>query len=562
MRCGAVVSKFEEHTVLQIHPPRGGSRETSVKAQLENFGDTEVLENVTCDSCKQRGQSVRRQYLSRVGPLLVVQLGIYDVATRRKFGRDVRICSDERVSVRVEGRVRDYELVAAVEHVGSRDMNSGHYVCYRRREDGRWLVLNDDGQVYFGGPPHGTVLSSSDFGKRQMYLCMYARCGSGEEFAAAEGPWEDDVFGELGADEVVDAEVGDAGGVDDLTARAMQLSLETAAIDNGDHDVALAIQRSLEDGVLGVGSGVGTSAASSSGDPWAGDLRSGGEPLGRPLRRRAARVGMGQVGGRRPLRRRDAMVDIDELQLSMSRLGVGDGAVVEGGEDSDSGSLGAGVSSVDERDCFDAARRGCSSGDGAVYGNTNDVNLDSHTFGFRHAVYDRMTFKEVYDADKTFVRFVLGLSKPRETSEDLWLFQIYCRQRELIIDSSVVAGDVSDEGIVPRGEDSSGASVAFVPSIVSAGRGVSATRRSTRTRPRRTEIAGMGEILAENQYVEREVKRRDFELVNGEWQDGVRLEGDPEDDTKLEPFLRNQFRSQQEEARTAAWGTGRTLGRQ
>ena len=72
----------------------------------------------------------------------------------------------------------------------------------------------------------------------------------------------------------------------------------------------------------------------------------------------------------------------------------------------------------------------------------------------------------------------------------------------------------------------------------------------------------MGEILAENQYVEREMKRRDFELVNGEWQDGVRLEGDPEDDAELELFLRNQFQTQQEEVRAAAWGTGRTLGRQ
>ena len=51
--------------------------------------------------------------------------------------------------------------------------------------------------------------------------------------------------------------------------------------------------------------------------------------MGRPLRRRAARVGMGQVGGRRPLRRRDAMVDIDELQLSMSRLGVSDRGALE-----------------------------------------------------------------------------------------------------------------------------------------------------------------------------------------------------------------------------------------
>ena len=104
----------------------------------------------------------------------------------------------------MEGRVRDYELVAAVEHVGSREMISGHYVCYRRQEDGRWLVLNDDGHTYFGGPRHGSVLSSRDFGKRQMYLCMYAWCGSGEEFAAAEGPWGDDVFAEFGASEVVD----------------------------------------------------------------------------------------------------------------------------------------------------------------------------------------------------------------------------------------------------------------------------------------------------------------------------------------------------------------------
>ena len=93
MRCGAVVSKFEEHTVLQIHPPRGGNRETSVKAQLENFGDTEVLENVTCDSCKQRGQSVRRQYLSRVGPLLVVQLGILPM---RLLNATIVLCASTR----------------------------------------------------------------------------------------------------------------------------------------------------------------------------------------------------------------------------------------------------------------------------------------------------------------------------------------------------------------------------------------------------------------------------------------------------------------------------------
>ena len=122
--------------------------------------------------------------------------------------------------------------------------------------------------------------------------------------------------------------------------------------------------------------------------------------------------------------------------------------------------------------------------------------------------------------------------------------------------------DGADEGIAARREVPGEASGASVPTSTISGRGVPVTRRSARAMPRRTGVAGMGEYLAENQYVEREMKRRDFELVNGEWQDGVRLEGDPEDDKKLESFLRSQFQTQQEEARTAAWGTGRTLGRQ
>ena len=164
-------SKFEELSVLHIHPPPpGGIRETSVKSQLDNFGSTEVLEDVTCSLCTLRGVGVRRQYLSRVGPLLVLQLGIYDVTTRRKFGSDVRIFADERVSVRIEERVRDYDLVAAVEHLGSERMTSGHYVCYRRRDDGKWMVLNDDGSCNLGGPSHGRVLSATEFGLSLIHI--------------------------------------------------------------------------------------------------------------------------------------------------------------------------------------------------------------------------------------------------------------------------------------------------------------------------------------------------------------------------------------------------------
>ena len=72
----------------------------------------------------------------------------------------------------------------------------------------------------------------------------------------------------------------------------------------------------------------------------------------------------------------------------------------------------------------------------------------------------------------------------------------------------------------------------------------------------------MGELLAENQYVEREMKRRSFQVVNGQWHGGVLLQGDPDDDAELELFLRIQFRTLQEEVRAGSWGAGRTLGRQ
>ena len=109
-----------------------------------------------------------------------------------------------------------------------------------------------------------------------------------------------------------------------------------------------------------------------------------------------------------------------------------------------------------------------------------------------------------------------------------------------------------------EGGEGSGAlttrSIAGTSGMVSApGSGQGAARRAA--------FAGMGDILAENLYVEREMQRRDFQRPHGQWVDGVLLEGDPVDDKDLEPFLRRQFRAQQEETRSAAWGAGRTLGR-
>ena len=165
--------------VLPVLPPPGGrSVETRVKWQLENFGVPEPQADLRCDACGSVGGCVRREYLVRLGPLMLVQLAVYDVGTRNKL-LGVRIHADERVTMRVGGTPQEYLLLAAVEHVGN-SLNSGHYVCYRRVDaDGSWLVLNDDGGTGIG-LRHGSRLSAEEFRERQLYLCMYARAASGE----------------------------------------------------------------------------------------------------------------------------------------------------------------------------------------------------------------------------------------------------------------------------------------------------------------------------------------------------------------------------------------------
>ena len=94
----------------------------------------------------------------------------------------------------------------------------------------------------------------------------------------------------------------------------------------------------------------------------------------------------------------------------------------------------------------------------------------------------------------------------------------------------------------------------------SGGHGMAPVRGSRIMVPRRTEIATMEDVLAENEYVEREMRRRDFHLQHGQWVDGVLLPGDPVDHVDLEAVLREQFRAQQAETRAAAWGPGYALG--
>ena len=361
-----------------------------------------------------------------------------------------------------------------------------------------------------------------------MYLCMYARCGSGEGFAASERTGEvDDVFAEFGAAEVVDVEGDDAWVEDDLTARAMQLSLETAGQENVDRDIALAIQRSKEDCAPESGTCVASSVSSSSVDQFESQPMSGEGRTGRPLRRWDRNVDISVFDKSRPLRRHDAMIGIDEALLSKSfrRLGLGDQcaleSILEDGEDSgcnvdleivtgDQGSVvrregvasgtlvpspvavGSGVSSV-------AVGRGesgtpvpSSAVDEGIE-NMSEVDLGALTFGPRHPAYDRRTFHDVYDRDKTFVKYVLGLPKPRDSSRDLWLFQTYCKLRE-----RGCSGDIQGDESGRRLEVSAAQSRMADSTPDAKTDGARSNRVSTRKLPRKTKIGGMSDFAGES----------------------------------------------------------------
>ena len=279
------------------------------------------------------------------------------------------------------------------------------------------------------------------------------------------------------------------------------------------------------------------------------------------------------------------MIGMDDLLLSKSfrRLGLGDQcaleSILEDGEDSgsnlrlgnvtgDQGSVvrregvasgtfvpspvavGSGVSSV----AVGRGESGTPVPSSAVDEGIEDmseVDLGALTFGPCHIVYDRKTFNEVYDTDKSFVRYVLGLPKPWDSSRDLWLFQKYCRLRE-----RGCADDIKGDESGRRLEVSAAPSSMADSTPDAKTYGALSSRGSTRKLPRRTKIAGMGDFEAESKYVEREMDRRGFQLVRGVWQGGVRLEGDPEDDGQLELFLRKQYQTLQSDA----WGVGRRLG--
>jgi hypothetical protein len=70
----------------------------------------------------------------------------------------------------------------------------------------------------------------------------------------------------------------------------------------------------------------------------------------------------------------------------------------------------------------------------------------------------------------------------------------------------------------------------------------------------------MSEILAENEYVDEELRRRGFQLHGGQWIGGQVLPGEPSDVNLAERFLREQYELRRVGDGTPSWGEGRRLG--
>ena len=632
VRCLSVSSKLEEEMMVRVVlPPGTGYRETRVRWQLENFGTPEHAPERRCDrdegGCGQVGACANRQFLARVGPLLLVQLSVYDLATRTKLN-NVRIHADERMTLRVGGNACVYELVAAVEHIG-RSLSSGHYICFRRCAGNEWLVLNDDGrgQVRVPGPSHGSRLNSRTFAQRQMFLCMYARSESGVAFPPVAPSGDDEQMG-AGSSEIVDVDPTVRSMADDdaLAVAAERLSLASAE----EAELATAIQRSMEESnTLGRAGDAQLAGSPSTKDVSVAASKTSqlGEGAGaeqsqeferrRILRRQASNAGLVEQT-RLPLRRHMSMSSDDESDLppvferlrisreDASALGstgrssssaapptdpphglppvleekdeVPSGRVVSSGSSSSQGlhqsAHGGGTSrlgSIEEEKGEDDAAGGESVGSAAVH------ELDWRPFT-----------PSIIDPSKCMARTWAG-GRGGQCTKTKLAGQRYCTVCSKKLAHGAVDGPIPEKKLIEfkncakklaRGgggmQAGSAGGVASVAansrgSVVSAQEpvgGAGATRPSrvgasmSSRVPRRTEIADMKDILAENQYVEHEMERREFQRPEGQWVGGRLLPDDPPNDADLEAFLRRQFQAQQDSERARDWGPGRALGRE
>ena len=172
--CKVVKHDWAEQLFCMVPTPPPPSRHTTTAIWADNYGSIELLSDAECEYCSSRGHSCRRESVRRIGEILVLNLGVYDMEDPHlpKL-HNVRIVASPEIVVRSQ-QAASFELIAAIEHYGS-SLRGGHYIAYRREANGMWRVLNDDGNTLSEPLKHGDLINQAQLDRRQLYLCMYAR---------------------------------------------------------------------------------------------------------------------------------------------------------------------------------------------------------------------------------------------------------------------------------------------------------------------------------------------------------------------------------------------------
>jgi ubiquitin C-terminal hydrolase len=140
--CKTTYCVTEQTMMMPMDIPH--EEEFDIQTVVRNFFEREELMEINpdpkyfCDKCKGPTQYTRKQNLSRLGPVCIVHLKLFD-REGNKLSPKINII--DRVLFPCDGQNAAMSLTSVIVHKGD-DVNSGHYLCYTRYRDG-WLCLDD-----------------------------------------------------------------------------------------------------------------------------------------------------------------------------------------------------------------------------------------------------------------------------------------------------------------------------------------------------------------------------------------------------------------------------------
>ena len=147
--CGRTSNSYEPINVLKLEIPGAevaGSTAPILEECINSFFSSEVMDDFTCEACKERGNSKKVLSISRFPKYMTVMLKRY---TKKGQKVQARIPYDERnidfskhrawPDLQKEETAR-YALRATIEHSGSRHF--GHYVS-RVKKGEKWYLFDD-----------------------------------------------------------------------------------------------------------------------------------------------------------------------------------------------------------------------------------------------------------------------------------------------------------------------------------------------------------------------------------------------------------------------------------